>query len=186
VVCGLFEPEEAVTRKAKELIYEGKYAAEVSFGIIEDDTTWSPYLSPEVARTLEILRLALRRGDTGEAAKHGRIFMPSPVYNLFRNAILAEQQVVCTYDGHHRELCPLIIGTNKDSEEVVLAWQFAGAVGKGKLPIGGAWKCLKLANVRNARTRDGSWHEGGSHKTQQRCVAAIDLDINIHVRKNRR
>jgi hypothetical protein len=107
--------------------------------------------------------------------------MPSATYNLFRKAILSEKQVVCTYDGRPRELCPHIIGTNKDGEEVVLAWQFAGK-SSGKLP---QWRCLKLANVRDARARDGSWHQGGSHKTEQRCVTAIDLDINIHVRKLR-
>ena len=52
--------------------------------------------------------------------------MPSAAYSVFRNAILAEQQIVCTYEGRHRELCPHIIGTNKNGEEVVLAWQFAG------------------------------------------------------------
>ena len=107
--------------------------------------------------------------------------MPSAVYTLFRNAILVEQQVVCIYDNLPRELCPHIIGTNKDGEEVVLAWQFAGK-SSGRLP---QWRCLKLANVRDARARDGSWHQGGSHKTEQRCVTAIDLDINIHVRKLR-
>jgi hypothetical protein len=107
--------------------------------------------------------------------------MPSAAYTLFRNAILAEQQVVCSYDGRLRELCPHIIGTNKSGEEVVLAWQFAGA-SSGKLP---QWRCLKLANVSHARARHGRWHEGGSHKTAQRCVAEIDLDINIHVRKLR-
>ena len=34
--------------------------------------------------------------------------------------------------------------------------------------------------------RAGRWHEGGSHKSEQSCIAKIDLDINIHVRKNRR
>jgi hypothetical protein len=107
--------------------------------------------------------------------------MPSPTYTLFRNAILAEQQVTCSYAGHRRELCPHIIGANKDGEEAVLAWQFGGE-SSGKLP---QWRCLKLANVRDARARDGRWHEGGSHKSEQSCVAAIDLDINIHVRKRR-
>jgi hypothetical protein len=107
--------------------------------------------------------------------------MPSATYRVFRNAILAEQQVVCSYDGHARELCPHIIGTNKGGEEVVLAWQFAGE-SSGPLP---QWRCLRLANVRDARVRDGRWHEGGSHKTTQKCVTAIDLDINIHVRKRR-
>jgi hypothetical protein len=101
--------------------------------------------------------------------------MPSTAYLLFRNAILGEQQVACIYDGRFRELCPHIIGTNKRGEEVVLTWQFGGE-SSGPLP---QWRCLKLANVRNARTREGRWHEGGSHQTTQTCVS----DINIHVRK---
>jgi hypothetical protein len=108
--------------------------------------------------------------------------MLSPTYTVFRNAILAEQQVTCTYGSRRRELCPHIIGTNKDGEEAVLAWQFGGE-SSGKLP---QWRCLKLANIRDARARDGRWHEGGSHKSAQSCVVNIDLDINIHVRKNRR
>jgi hypothetical protein len=107
--------------------------------------------------------------------------MPSPTYTLFRNAILAGQQVVCTYGGRSREMCPHIIGTNKDGEEAVLAWQFGGE-SSGRLP---QWRCLRLANVKNARARDGRWHEGGSHRTVQTCVSDIDLDINIHVRKLR-
>jgi hypothetical protein len=107
--------------------------------------------------------------------------MPSAIYTLFRNAIRAEKQVVCSYNNRFRELCPHIIGTNKRGEEVVLAWQFGGE-SSGKLP---QWRCLKLANVRNARMRDGRWHEGGSHKTEQVCVSNIDLDINIHVRRRR-
>ena len=107
--------------------------------------------------------------------------MPGPTYTLFRNAILGEQQVVCLYDGRVRELCPHIIGTNRRGEEVVLAWQFGGE-SSGPLP---QWRCLRLANVRNARTRRGRWHEGGSHRTMQTCVSDIDLDINVHVRKPR-
>jgi hypothetical protein len=89
--------------------------------------------------------------------------------------------VICTYEGRRRELCPHIIGINKSREEIVLAWQFAGE-SSGKLP---QWRCLRLANVRNARARDGRWYEGGSHKSEQTCVSAIDLDVNIHVRKRR-
>jgi hypothetical protein len=107
--------------------------------------------------------------------------MRSPTYTLFRNAILGERQVVCRYDGRPRELCPHIIGINKSGEEVVLAWQFAGE-SSGRLP---QWRCLKLAHVRDARERNGRWHEGGSHRTEQTCVSDIDLDINVHVRKRR-
>jgi hypothetical protein len=108
--------------------------------------------------------------------------MPSSTYAIFRTAIQTEQQVVCSYEGRHRELCPHIIGTNKTNEEVVLAWQFGGE-SSGKLP---QWRCLKLANIKNAKTRDGRWHAGGSHKTTQQCVANIDLDINVHIRRLRK
>jgi hypothetical protein len=107
--------------------------------------------------------------------------MLSATYALFRKAILAEKQVVCSYEGRPRELCPHIIGTNKSGEEVVLAWQFAGE-SSGRLP---QWRCLRLAEVKGARIRAGAWHAGGSHKTAQSCVSQIDLDINIHVRKLR-
>ncbi len=107
--------------------------------------------------------------------------MPSATYALFRNAIRAEKQVVCSYEGRHRELCPHIIGTNRKGEEVVLAWQFGGE-SSGRLP---QWRCLRLTEVSDARVRDGRWHAGGSHTTTQTCVSAIDLDINVHVRKLR-
>jgi hypothetical protein len=107
--------------------------------------------------------------------------MPSRTYALFRNAIRAEQQVICVYEGRYRELCSHIIGTNKRGEEAVLAWQFAGESSR-QLP---QWRCLKLANVSGAQVRDGDWHQGRSHKTSQTCVTNIDLDINVDVRKLR-
>lgn len=110
--------------------------------------------------------------------------MPSSTYQLFRQAILEEKQVTCVYQGHYRELCPHIIG-HTDGAEKVLAFQFAGESGSC-LPPGGEWRCLYLARVRDARPRDGPWHAGTRHRTRQKCVEDIDLDINIHVRKARR
>jgi hypothetical protein len=70
---------ERSTRKSKEFIHEGKYAAEVPVELIEDDTAWSPYLSPEEVRKLDTVRLALKRGDIAEASKYGRVFELTPV-----------------------------------------------------------------------------------------------------------
>jgi hypothetical protein len=67
------------TRQRTKLIREGKYAAEVSVELIEDDTAWSPYLSPEQVNRLDSVRLALRRGDIAEAAKYGRVFELMPI-----------------------------------------------------------------------------------------------------------
>ena len=66
-------------RKSREIVHEGKYAAEVAIDLIEDDTAWSPYLSPDDARKLDAVRLALRRGDIAEAAKLGRVYELTPV-----------------------------------------------------------------------------------------------------------
>jgi len=67
------------TRSSKEFIHEGKYAAEVPVELIEDDTAWSPYLSPQDVRKLDTVRLALKRGDLAEATKHARVFELKPV-----------------------------------------------------------------------------------------------------------
>jgi hypothetical protein len=68
-----------MTRKSIKLIHEGKYAAEVPIELIEDDTAWSPYLSPDDVRKLDTVRLALKRGDVAEAAKYGRVYELIPV-----------------------------------------------------------------------------------------------------------
>lgn len=68
-----------MTRKSIKLIHEGKYAAEVPIELIEDDTAWSPYLSPEDVHKLDAVRLALRRGNIAEASKYGRVFELTPV-----------------------------------------------------------------------------------------------------------
>ena len=66
-------------RKSKELIREGKYAAEVEIELHYSDESWSPTMSGDDARKLDAVRLALRRGDIAEAAKHGRVFELKPV-----------------------------------------------------------------------------------------------------------
>jgi hypothetical protein len=79
MVVRLYATEDAMIRNTIKLIHEGRYAAEVPVELIEDDTAWSPYLSPGDALKLDTVRLALRRGDLAEAAKHGRVFELTPV-----------------------------------------------------------------------------------------------------------
>ena len=68
-----------MTRKSVKLIREGKYAAEVDIEHHYSDESWSPTMSLDDARKLDSVRLALRRGDVAEAAKHGRVFELTPV-----------------------------------------------------------------------------------------------------------
>jgi hypothetical protein len=109
--------------------------------------------------------------------------MPSGTYQIFRDAILKQKQVVCLYGGHWRELCPIIIG-HTDGVEKVLAYQIGGGSNSG-LPPGGEWRCLTLSQVKDAQMRDGPWREGLQHRSDQTCVKDVDIDVNIHVRKRR-
>ena len=109
--------------------------------------------------------------------------MPSATYKLFRQAMFDERRVSCLYDGHPRELCPIVLGRS-NGEEKVLAYQ-VGGTSSGGLPPQGQWKCLRLAKMRNTPVTDGPWREGARHSTPQTCVEEVDIDINIHVRKRR-
>lgn len=102
--------------------------------------------------------------------------MPSSTYTLFAQAMAERKQILCSYHGHERELCPVVLG-HRSGREVALTYQFAGA-SKTPLPPGGEWRCLYLAEARHVRLRDGPWHAGSSHQRPQGCVEIVDLDVN--------
>lgn len=79
MVVRFHETQDAMTRKKTELVREGKYAAEVSVELIEEEGGWSPYLSLDDARKLEAVRLALRDSNIAEASKYGRVFELMPI-----------------------------------------------------------------------------------------------------------
>jgi uncharacterized protein (DUF4415 family) len=101
---------------------------------------------------------------------------PSSAYKLFEQAMTSRKQILCTYNGRPRELCPIILGRSQGREKA-LTYQFGGESEKG-LPPGGQWRCLWLSRVRNITLRDGAWHAGGSHNQPQDCVDIVDLDVN--------
>jgi len=100
----------------------------------------------------------------------------SQIYHLFARALVTQKQIVCTYGGHRRELCPVILG-HSSGEEKALTFQFGGSSSSG-LPRGGEWRCLVLSNVSDVQLRDGPWHAGTSHNKPQGCVEQVDLDAN--------
>jgi hypothetical protein len=102
----------------------------------------------------------------------------SATYDLFLRAMRERRQVVCLYQGHPRVLCPAILGHTRNAE-TVLAFQIGGT-GSKPLPRGGAWKCLKLAEVDGATLRDGDWFSGDQHGAAQTCVESVDYDVNPH------
>jgi len=101
--------------------------------------------------------------------------MPSPTYELFAKAMVARRPVVCTYQGHPRAICPIILGHTEGAEKA-LTWQFEGSGSGG--PVRGRWKCLSLAEVSNAEIVDGPWRSDREHSQRQSCVKDVDLDVN--------
>jgi hypothetical protein len=79
MVCRFYDAEKAMSRKSTKLVHEGKYAAEVDVDLLEDDTSWSPYLSIPDAKKLDAVRKALRQGDVAAAARNARVFELTPV-----------------------------------------------------------------------------------------------------------
>jgi hypothetical protein len=68
-----------MARHTVKLLREGGFVAEVPVDLIEDDSSWSPYLSLEDAQKLDDVRKALRDGDLKTAAKFGRVFQLLPI-----------------------------------------------------------------------------------------------------------
>jgi hypothetical protein len=117
------------------------------------------------------------RFDRAAGADPSRAATPSATYRLFEQAMVEKKQILCTYDGYRRELCPIILGHSK-GEERALTYQFGGA-SRSALPPEGEWRCLSLANVTEVRLRNGPWCADSSHRRRpSRCVEEVDLDVN--------
>lgn len=103
--------------------------------------------------------------------------MASVTYELFLEAMRGKRQIVCVYQGHRRELCPILLGRT-NLEEFSLTFQFGGDTSAGPISPPGSWKCLKLKDVRDAVLRDGPWHAGESHSAAQSCMKMVEYDVN--------
>ena len=103
--------------------------------------------------------------------------MASATHALFVEAMRERKQILCTYQGHVRELCPILLGRT-GLEEKALVFQFAGRTSSGPIAPPGEWKCLKLNDVHDARLRDGPWHAGEGHSAAQSCMKMVEYDVN--------
>jgi len=103
----------------------------------------------------------------------------SETFRLFRDAILSRKQVLLSYRGTYKEVCPHILG-HTSGTETAQVFQFAGS-SKSKLPAGGEWRCLRLSDVADVKLRDGPWHTKSYHRRMQRCVDKVFIDADERV-----
>jgi len=97
-------------------------------------------------------------------------------YELICHAIKNKLQVIASYNGYEREMCPHVIGT-KNGREQALFFQFAGDSSRG-LPPDGEWRCIPIDGLEDVVTREGAWHTGYGHSRPQTCVDDIEVEVD--------
>jgi hypothetical protein len=100
-----------------------------------------------------------------------------PGYDIIRQAILNRHQIVATYDGYVREMCPHTLGI-KDGRQKALFYQFGGGSRSGLGPGGSSqnWRCVFVDELTNVSSREGPWHTAPIHTRRQTCVDQIDVE----------
>ena len=77
-----------------------------------------------------------------------------------REAIRNKRQIITTYQGRRRELCPHGLGQDDDGEWKLVAYQFGGQSSK-PLSIDGSadnWRCLFVGKMIGLEVVEGEWH----------------------------
>ena len=99
-------------------------------------------------------------------------------YALIRDAIVSKKIVTATYQDHHREMCPHVLGLKNDRRQA-LFYQFGGTSSSGLDPDGSAknWRCID--DLQNVVVVDGEWHTAPNHTRPQTCVDEIDVEVDF-------
>jgi hypothetical protein len=99
-------------------------------------------------------------------------------YDTIRQAIQHKQQIVATYKGHLRVLCPYALGRGEDQRERALFYQVGGSSSKG-LPPGGEWRCLILDELTNVSAQSGPWtYVANWNDLKQSCLEVITVEVS--------
>lgn len=101
--------------------------------------------------------------------------MPSSQFDVIESAMRTRKQIICVYNGLHREICPHTLGW-KNGREKVLGFQFSGQSSKG-LPPDGEWRCMFIDEIQNLNVREGAWHTSGPHTQPQTCVDEVHFEV---------
>lgn len=104
--------------------------------------------------------------------------MPSTVYGLIRQAIIRRQQVLASYHGQPRSLCPHAIGL-KHGVAHCLAYQFAGGSRSRVITKGSPdnWRCLVVGELEDVRVREGAWYTAWNFMNPSACIDEIDVSV---------
>lgn len=101
-----------------------------------------------------------------------------PIYALIREALLTRQQVVATYNGHVREMCPHVLGETGGVRHA-LFYQFGGTSSQGPCRPGSPdnWRCIPLHRLTDVSIRPGDWHTTSIYARPTSCVSEVDVQV---------
>lgn len=107
--------------------------------------------------------------------------MNSTAFEAITQAIKNKQTVGAMYQGHHREMCPHVLGWSKTGKEHALLYQFAGTSKSGLGPDGSYqnWRCVDLDELTDVRVKNGAWHTAANHSRKQTCVFRIFIEVTF-------
>ncbi len=81
------------------------------------------------------------------------------IYDTLKRAIELHHCVRIRAGGFERSVCPVALGI-KDSQQKLLAFQYAGQSASGLSPEGG-WRCFPLRDIISAEMIGDPWHATG-------------------------
>ena len=102
-------------------------------------------------------------------------------YDLIAHAIQNKMIVTATYQGHHREMCPHVLG-KKNGRTQCLFYQFGGSSKSAGVITPGSpknWRCIPIDELINVDIISGEWQTASNHSVPQTCVDEIYYEVNI-------
>lgn len=97
-------------------------------------------------------------------------------YSLLRQAVLDRVSLTAMYQGRIRKFSPHSLGLDSGGDEHVMTYQYGGDSSKG-LPLGGEWRCFRVAGLSSITRNGDSWHTSTNHSRPNNCVTRIDVQV---------
>lgn len=101
---------------------------------------------------------------------------PSEAYEVIRQAIIDRRSLNGVYDKCIRFFSPITLGRCPDGEPGVIAYQYAGRLPEGALPIGGEWACFRLDRLRWLQPNGDRWAMGPLGRRPADFIVSSDTD----------
>ena len=100
-------------------------------------------------------------------------FMSTRSYELIKQAIEQKKQMSLQYHGYTRNICPYVLGKNKNGKERALALLVRNTPSG---PLAGGWECLDLDHVWNVKFAEGAWVAAPSAPRPDCDIPNIEVD----------